>query len=71
VTDYSGGGTAAAAVDDDDDKFSQGRAVGIGVALWVGGPGDVGSIWADICLSSAPPILAVDPPQPPVTRTLG
>jgi len=45
VTDYSGDGSAAAADDDDDDdKSSLGRAVGIVVALWVGGPGDVGSM---------------------------
>ena len=48
MTDYSGDGSAAAAAaavnEDDDDKFSLGRAVGLVVALWVGGPGDVGSM---------------------------
>ena len=47
VADYSGDGTAAAAAAaalDDDDKFSLSRAVGIVVALWVGGPGYVGTM---------------------------
>lgn len=75
VADYSGDGTAAAAAldEDDDNKFSLGRAVGIVVALWVGGLGMWVrcQIWTDICLFSAPPSLAVDPTLPPVTRTLG
>jgi hypothetical protein len=50
VADYDGGGTAAAAVDDDDDdNYSLSRAVGIVVALWFGGPGDVGSM-PDMCI---------------------
>ena len=44
MADYSGDGTAAVAAADDDDKCSLGRAVEIVAAVWVGVPGDVGSM---------------------------